>query len=77
MPMSYVDDTIAASHPDHIKDALITLNNFNKRRHFIHDHFIPRLKIYSEKNIYQLLFATEYQKFEKTVILLNKHCGVE
>ena len=26
-----VDDAIAASHPEHIKDALKTLNNFNKR----------------------------------------------
>ena len=35
--MRYVDDTVAAIHPDHIKDALKTLNSFNKRIQFTHE----------------------------------------
>ena len=32
--MHYVDDTVAAIHPDHVKDALKTLNSFNKTIQF-------------------------------------------
>ena len=35
--MRYVDDTVAAIHPDHVKNALKTLNSFNKRIQFTHE----------------------------------------
>ena len=74
--MRQVDDTVAAIHPDHVKDALKTLNSFNKTIQFTHeiekDCTLPSLDVKLIRKE-QHVDTTVYRKPTTSNIYLHWH----